>query len=169
MPELLFATPHGSKLYGTAHPGSDNDSFEVYSNRIGRTKARNSKQTIKGSEDVLKTDLSTFVLYAKLGVPQYLEAMYSRLATTDVLGEEFRYSFRPDLWETIHKYRRTMTAFYERGEEEDNDKFRRHAWRLLFNMNAIERGRAFNPTLSKLEIFWIEDNIKTNPLDSYDA
>lgn len=162
---LLFSTPHGSHLYGTAHADSDSDTFEVYINKIGRVKARNAKQKINEYEDAVWCDLSTFTQYAKRGVPQYLEAMYSRMATVDVLGEPFRYSFRPDLWEAIHTYRRTITSFYERGVEEDNDKFRRHAWRLFFNLLLIEQGKVFNPTLNQTTLDYINSVLDVHPLE----
>lgn len=168
MPKLLFSTPHGSHLYGTAHSASDEDFFEVYENRIGRIKARFAKQKISGKDDVLRTDLSTFMQYAKKGVPQYLEAMYSDMATVDLIGTPFRYSFRPDLWEAIHTYRRTITALYNRGLEENDDKFKRHAWRLAFNLRYIERGMKVSPLLSPDELLWINDFIHLDPLECYD-
>ena len=153
---LLFSTPHGSHLYGLAHEGSDEASFEVYENKIGRTKAKTAKQSIVGDEDIVRTDLSTFILYASKGVPQYLEARDSQVATEDKLGELYRYNFRPNLWEAIHTYRRTIKGLWMKGDEfEDGEKrfkFRRHAWRLAWNLGEVERGNYFNPTLEKDKI-----------------
>lgn len=161
MTELLFATPHGSHLYGTAHAQSDNDTFEVYENKIGRKRARYAKQSVKEKDDSLKTDLSTFLLYASKGVPQYLEAMYSQKATVDQLGTLYRYSFRPNIYEAEHTYNRTIKALYERGIEENNLKFVRHAWRLHDNRAYIVQGKYFNPTLSTAKLFLIDNIMKT--------
>lgn len=162
---LLFRTVHGSHLYGTAHANSDVDTFEVHANRPGRRKARYAKQSIKGSDDTLKTDLSTFMLYAAKGVPQYLEAMYSQKSDVDMLGWEFRHRFVPNLYEAMHTYRRTITALYEDGVETGSDKHKRHAWRLYMNMYYVERGLYFNPTLVAGTLEFINQRLDRNPLD----
>ena len=148
---LLLRTVHGSHLYGTAHAGSDMDYFEVYTNNSERTRARYAKQTITGDLDVLKTDLSTFMQYASKGVPQYLEAMYSTKADVDVLGEAFRFRFRPG-HEAIHTYRRTIKSFFEYARENHDPKRYVHALRLLVNLQNIEEGRYFNPTLHPAQV-----------------
>lgn len=164
--EVLFHTVHGSHLYGTSHAGSDRDYFTVYSNVEGRSKARNAKQGFAVNElgettDTMKTDLSTFMLYCQQGVPQYLEALYSRVPTVDALGQPFRLSFTPTLGEAMNKYRRTINAFYE----QDDYKHRRHAWRLWFNMNAIGAGVVFNPELSQMQLEYIDHMIDRHPLE----
>lgn len=163
--EILFHTVHGSHLYGTAHENSDRDYFTVFSNVEGRRKARNALQTIEGDVDSLKTDLSTFMLYAHKGVPQYLEAMYSREPEVDGLGEAFRLRFTPTLGEAVNTYRRTIDNFYEAGDL----KRKMHAWRLWFNLQKIMAGVVFDPKLTENQHDYIADHIMQHPLEPHVA
>lgn len=139
----LLRTPHGSHLYGLATPTSDLDYFIVTTNRIGRVRARNAKQTIKGAEDLLKTDLSTFMQYAEKGVPQYLEAMWSQMATVDRI-HDMRFAYRPNPYQVEKTYVRTIRNFWLA----DDFKRRRHAWRLWLNLLQLKEEGTFNPSLS---------------------
>ncbi len=161
--EILFHTKHGSHLYGTANADSDNDFFTVYSNVEGRKKARNALQTIEGDTDWLKTDLSTFMLYAHKGVPQYLEAMYSREPEVDALGEAFRLRFTPTLGEAVNTYRRTIDNFYKSGDL----KRKIHAGRLWFNMQKIIAGIVFDPKLTDAQFDYILERVHLNPLEPH--
>lgn len=143
---LLLRTVHGSHLYGLNHKDSDYDTFEVYENQIGRIKARNAKQSITDDDDVVRTDLSTFMLYATKGVPQYLEAMWSTMADVDHISD-MRYAFQPDLYETERTYVRTIKNFVKEGSY----KRRRHAWRLHLNLSELHGTGQFNPTLTGVQ------------------
>lgn len=169
---LLFETIHGSHLYGCARPDSDRDSFRVYTNETGRVKARTIRQTIVGGDDVIECDLSTFVLYAGHGVPQFLEAMYSTVPTTDLLGEAYRFSFRPDAAGTRVKYAGFCAKSWEmadrleaRGDMVFARKKRRHAHRLGLAMESIERGLRFDPTLTAAEWERVHANLHRHPFE----
>lgn len=140
----LLETLHGSHLYGLATPESDLDSFRVISDSPKKTKARYAKQTISEDRvnDVVVTDLSTFMLYANKGVPQYLEAMWSPIATVDVISE-MRWAYRPNLYKTEDTYIRTITNFYEAGDA----KRKRHSFRLVINLLEIYDLGWFHPML----------------------
>lgn len=140
--ELLFSTPHGSRLYGLHHANSDHDRMEVY----GFNKFR-PKQKIIGDDDVVKASLDRFLLYCDKGVPQYLEAMFSEQATVNRI-EFITDTYMPNMTHMRDTYFRTIKSFWMFGVENDDHKRRRHALRLLLNLReAHERGR-FNPTLT---------------------
>ena len=145
---MLLQTIHGSHLYGFAHANSDVDIFRVINNKPGRKRARYAKQSIT-DEDALTCDLSTFMQYSGMGVPQFLEAMYSRVATIDELGLAFRLNFRPDIASATEKYSSTIKALYSKGEEQGLPKFIRHGYRLAYNLYELQHGIAFNPTIDQ--------------------
>ena len=157
MRNLLLRTIHGSHLYGFAHADSDYDYFEVYDSPTGRW----AKQTIEGNTDVLRTNLHTFMQYASTGTPQFVEAMYSRKAEVDLLP--FRFSFYPHYGEAIRTYHRTIKALYMKGAEENNDKLKRHAWRLAFNLKMIEERKIFDPTTTESQRAFIMQHINEYP------
>jgi len=150
MRTLLFETIHGSHLYGTNHAQSDTDTFRVFTNLEGRKRARWAKQNINGDDDSLRTDLSTFLQYAQKGVPQYLEAMWSPYASTDLLGEAFRFGFQPDYAETIKTYQRTIKSFWMNGTENNDRKRMLHAFRLEHNLLEFMSMGRFHPHLHPL-------------------
>ena len=150
MAELLFRTVHGSRLYGTAHADSDYDWFEVYGFEKGR-----SKQKITGDLDVVRTSLDSFLWSASRGVPQFLEAMFSTQAEVN----KIRYItevFRPGMVETRTTYKRTIKSLWKKGLETDNLKFCRHAVRLHLNLEQMEAGGRFDPTLDKWGKYYVD-------------
>lgn len=132
---LLFETVHGSHLYGTAHADSDLDIYQVYEGKF------KTKQTIVDGIDRTEISLSNFMLQAGRGMPQALEAMFSQSASVDEISA-IRRGFRPNLWLSADVYTRTIRNF-ARGEL----KQRRHAARLVFNLNDLWESGRFNPTL----------------------
>ncbi|MBC9705784.1 MAG: nucleotidyltransferase domain-containing protein [Enterococcus sp.] len=143
-PETLLLTNTGSKLYGLDHAGSDNDTYRIIPT-INNGRKRNARQIIKGDEDQITMDFKTFARFAYDGQPQALEAMFSPIATIDRISE-FRNSFYAGLNydAMIGRYRRTATAFAH-----GNFKHRRHALRLILNLEEAMRNRGyFNPRLS---------------------
>ena len=139
--ELLLSTPHGSRLYGLAHADSDFDRFEVY----GYEKFK-PKQKITGDQDVTKASLDRFLRYCDKGVPQYLEAMFSQMATVDNMAG-IRETYVPNMTNVRDTYKRTIKSFWLNGVEEDDFKRRRHAWRLWYNLDEMEKAGRFDPTL----------------------
>lgn len=148
----LLETLTGSRLYGNARADSDYDRFIVIANRPRRNnRAKYAKQRIVGQDDTLTTDLSTLMRYASMGVPQYLEAIFSRQATVDRITE-LRYSYRCNLASAVNTYQRTIKNFAE-----GNQKQRRHALRLCLNLDEILDHARFNPTLTSQQWEWIYD------------
>jgi hypothetical protein len=148
--ELIFSTPHGSRLYGLHHADSDYDRFEVY----GYDKFK-PKQKIVGSDDVTKASLDRFLRYCDKGVPQYLEAMFSQQATVDKI-EGIRETYVPNMTNVRDTYKRTIKAFWMDGIENDDFKRRRHAWRLWWNLYEMESNGRFNPTIEEKYIAFID-------------
>lgn len=143
--DILLQTVSGSHLYGLATPESDYDTFVVYADKPnGSKRARYSKQTITEQEDVVTPDLSTFMLYAQKGVPQYVEAMWSNQADIDVI-HDLRHAFKPDYYNTVTTYQRTIKSFYAHQTK----KRIRHAYRLLLNLQDFMAYGKFDPTLDE--------------------
>lgn len=160
--EILFQTIHGSHLYGTARPGSDEDYYTVIANRP-RTRKRYAKQTIKGNRDETVIDFSTWRMYCDLGVPQALEAMFSPIPEVDHIAD-FRRSYHIDTAAVVGRYRRTIKSFSLGGTV----KLRRHALRLAVNLrDAVELGR-FNPVLDPQAVSIITE-VSEWPDDDYFA
>lgn len=153
--ELLFSTPHGSRLYGLAHADSDFDRFEVY----GWDKARG-KQTIEGKDDVTRTSIDSFLRYCDRGAPQYLEAMFSKQATVDAIPY-IRANYHPDMRKVRRKYTSAIIDFWTRGTEAKSLKTRRHALRLLLNLRDMEAFGRFDPTLHPDDAAMITDDAIT--------
>lgn len=142
---LLFKTPHGSRLYGIHHADSDYDTFQVYGWQKGRA-----RQSIQGNQDVTRVSFDKFMTYCEKGVPQYLEAMFSRQATVNLIPY-ITDTYRPNMVNVRDVYKRTIKSFWMDGMENNDAKKRRHAVRLKFNLQSIQvRGR-FNPTMNELE------------------
>lgn len=153
----LFKTVHGSRLYGLAHAGSDEDFYTVLAKKPylgkGQGKARYAKQTIVGAEDSMVVDFGTWVEMCKSGVPQALEAMFSGMALTDEI-EDFRASFRVGT-EVYERYMRTIKSFAL--SEDPGFKKKRHALRLALNLAEMGATGRFNPTLSEADATYITD------------
>jgi hypothetical protein len=156
--EVLFKTVHGSRLYGLAHAGSDEDFYTVVTKkqtdtRYGRqTRARYAKQKIDGMEDSMVVDFGTWVEMCRSGVPQALEAMFSDMPVGDDRIADFRAGYRAGT-EVYERYLRTIKSFAL--SEDPSIKRRRHALRLAINLYEMARTGRFNPTLSKQDADYI--------------
>lgn len=157
---LLFGTVHGSHLYGLAHAGSDYDYFAVH----GWDKFKG-HQRIAGKDDRLNTSYDRFMRYAERGVPQYLEAMWSRKADFDELPFN-RFEYGIDWSKVLDTYQRTIKSFWLNGWEEQNRKKRRHALRLTLNLRSMYETGRFNPTMTPEEIKWCEDRADLDEMES---
>lgn len=156
---LLLRTVHGSRLYGLHNADSDYDWFEVYG--WGKAKTRHK---ITGDDDRTRTSYDTFMRYCDKGVPQFLEALFSRKAEVDHIAF-IRENYVVNLPHVRDVYLRTMKNFWLGG----NFKLRRHALRLLLNLREMQDTGQFNPTLNIQEIFWInqlaQDGSMPDPFD----
>lgn len=149
--KLLFRTIHGSRLYGLANEDSDYDYWEVYSNKIP-SPAKDIQQKIAGKSDVVKMNLSTFMLYANRSSHQVLDCMFSTKVEFDLLSD-FRNNFYINTATFVPLYERTIKAFGMRNESDGEPKYvlksKRHALRMYYQLqDGLEHGR-FNPTLTE--------------------
>lgn len=140
--ELLLRTIHGSRLYGLSHAESDYDYFEVY----GWNKFRG-KQKISGGDDRTRQSYDRFMRYCEKGVPQYLEAMFSRMADIDNFPFN-RMEYGINHVNVRDTYLRTIKSFWLAGIEENDFKKKRHSARLSLNYLDMQKTGRFNPTLS---------------------
>lgn len=140
---LLLRTPIGSRLYNTHHEHSDWDTLEVYANTVP-SPSRQIKQKIRGDQDVVQMNLSTFMNYAYRSSHQILECMFSQQADIDLIRDmRLRYFINTGTFVSL--YRRTIKAF----ALSDSIKSVRHAMRMTYNLQeGISFGR-FNPTMSE--------------------
>lgn len=146
---VLFATPHGSHLYGTAHAESDFDRFVVVTKQPYAThnaKSKYAKQTIRGGVDETVVDLTTFLNGCWKGVPQYLEAMFSPFPEMDRIAE-LRANYRVGTG-VLSTYLRTIKSF-SFDTRDGGVKKRRHALRLGLNGRDILQYGRFNPRLDE--------------------
>ena len=142
-----MSTPHGSHLYGLAHAGSDNDTFEVW---LGRR----TRQSMQGADDVLRVSYDDFLKGVAKGVPQFLEALYSPYKTVDRLDH---LSLHPSYWTTVNTYLRTIKSFWRDDPTAPRDfKLRRHSARLALNLQEFMEKGYFNPVLDATGREWCE-------------
>lgn len=143
--EVLFKTPHGSRLYGLHNDNSDYDWYTVVSENPTNRK-RYARQTIVDQTDSFVVDIGTWLQMVSDGVPQACEALMSRVPVVDKITElRESYVLPPSISE---RYLRTVKSF----ALSDTYKSKRHATRLALNLrSALAYGR-FNPTLNDLEV-----------------
>lgn len=143
--QVLFQTPHGSRLYGLNHAGSDEDWYTVVI-KPPTKKKKYSTHKIVGDDDSVVVDFGTWLTLCEKGVPQALEAMFSTVPTVDKLAD-LRAGYRagPAAYDT---YLRTIKSF----ALQDEFKPKRHALRLALNMSDMRETGRFNPTLSPLRV-----------------
>lgn len=142
-----MSTPAGSHLYGLAHAGSDNDTFEVW---LGRR----TRQSMQGADDVLRVSYDDFVKGVAKGVPQFLEALYSPYKTVNKLEH---LKLHPAYWTAVNTYLRTIKSFWRDDPTAPRDfKLRRHSARLAWNLEEFMQKGYFNPVLDETGREWCE-------------
>lgn len=146
---VLFQTIHGSKLYGLSHADSDDDYYRITPTRYV-TRKLNAKHKITGDEDVVTVDFASFTKLCQEGSPQALEAMFSRKAVSPFF-ESYRKNWFASDPNVVAKYIRTIHSF-SLNETEKQEKYRRHALRLSFNLDELVHTGRFNPTLSPQQV-----------------
>lgn len=143
--EILFKTPHGSRLYGLNHADSDEDWYTVVV-KPPTKKKRYSTHKIIDNDDSVVVDFGTWLVLCEKGVPQALEAMFSTMPVTDNLAA-LRAGFRAGSG-AYDTYLRTIKSF----ALQDEFKPKRHALRLALNMRDLREYGKFNPTLKRYEV-----------------
>lgn len=143
---MLLKTVHGSRLYGLSTEQSDYDYWEVYANRLP-SPTKLIKQTITGELDVVRCNLSTFMMNAGKGSPQALETMFSDKCEIDEIST-LRRNYRLDTGRFYHTY----NSLIYRNLYSDKKNAARHCARLALNLRqGLAYGR-FEPTLSEKKI-----------------
>ena len=163
--EVLFKTVHGSRLYGLAHAGSDEDFYTVVS-KVKTARAKYAKQSIVDGVDSVVVDFGTWLYQCEAGVPQALEAMFSYMQIGEDKLKDFRRGFRAGT-QTWERYLRTIKSFAL--DEDNNYKKKRHALRLAWNLNELAKYGRFNPTLSEYDIKNINSLALLPPEDVYET
>lgn len=158
--KILFRTIHGSHLYGLANADSDLDYYTVIP-RVKSNHRKYAKQSIVDGVDSMTVDFTTWLHYCDEGVPQALEAMFSQVPEVDLLTD-FRASYRINTANVVRTYKRTALNF-SRGEK---FKQRRHAIRLMLNLNDMLVYGRFNPTLEQEDIDFLNRQMEM-PEDEY--
>lgn len=141
----ILRTIHGSHLYGLNRIGSDLDVFRVVAHR--------NKALVRcdGPFDYREFSLHKFLEYIYNGSHQSLEALFSPYAVIHPHYEPMFRSMRATGPTVFSAYRRTIKAFAH-GDE----KKRRHAVRLGFNLADLREYGRFNPKLTDGQIAMVK-------------
>jgi hypothetical protein len=157
----LLVTPMGSRLYGLSHADSDYDYWTVI-DKVKSKRAKYNKHSIVGDQDNTVIDFGTWIDQCQAGVPQALEAMFSRMATTDRIAS-YRSNFKAGT--DYSKYLGIMKNMSI--EHPDSFKHKRHILRLALNMRSLRESNRFNPTLNHLQIELINSLAKLDMTHVY--
>lgn len=149
--ELIFTTPHGSRLYGWHHENSDHDIFEVTTST--RSRARQTVSYAEGTDKV-SVGLDTYLRRVREGSHQAVEALFSPYKVWGSSPEATYFrpylsSLRVQGADVFAAYERTIKRFCH-GEF----KQRRHAVRLALNLSDLRSEGRFNPVMSPFHIQW---------------
>lgn len=127
---VLFATVHGSYLYGTAHENSDLDFYVVVQ------EGKNSQKVYDDGTDVLRVSLEKFLSLVNAGSHQAVEALYSpyKVVNPDNPYSHLVTALRPSRSAFMRKSLSAASSFRHRLEETTDtkkaEKYARHARRL---------------------------------------
>ena len=146
--DVIFATVHGSYLYGTAHSESDVDFYVVVQ------EGKSSQKVFPDRTDVLLVSLDKFLELVAGGSHQAVEAPYSPYK---VVGRDNPFSYlmgalRPPRNEFMRKCLSAARSFRGRvaeGGERNPEKLLLHAQRLEDSALAMLEGR-YNPVYKEL-------------------
>lgn len=147
MNTVLF-TVHGSHLYGLDHEDSDYDTYRVV---LDGPKDKTT-QVIADNHDATEVHIARFVAQCFRGVPQALEALYSRNSAVNSNYAPFFRGIRVNRFQAYDTYRRTALAI---GLSGDGFKARRHGLRLALNLQELMEFGRFDPTLDPTTARWI--------------
>lgn len=142
----ILYTMHGSHLYGLAHEHSDWDTYRV----VLCDDMRYTSHMVDDVSDSTVIHLDRFVQQVNKGVPQALEALYSRSATHNTAYLPYLRSLRPDPYTVADTYWRTALNFAV-----GDFKQMRHAMRLVLNLHDFMRYGSFNPQLTPAEVTFV--------------
>jgi predicted nucleotidyltransferase len=157
---VVLKCQHGSHLYGTAHANSDYDYYTIYDfyNQRYRPKKK-AQQRIQGDLDEVEVTLDRFTDLCFKGVPQAVEVLFSpKEAWVEENGwmnisahiKNELVNYIPAILET---YRRTALNFF--WSNKDQEKKRKHAFRLLLNARELKTSGEMHPRLDKEQVEFI--------------
>lgn len=167
----ILRTIHGSHLYGLAHSESDIDTYEVV---LGCSK--NFAWNRNEEEDANHIHLNRFQQAVENGAPQALEALFSPEAEIAPGWEAFFAGLRPGIDNARATYRRAIRSFGSdnggrtgaAAERTDPVKMRRHALRLIYNLDDLVRFGRFNPTITPADAWVTSASAETGPTPGFD-
>lgn len=145
MSNVIFATVHGSRLYGLSNNHSDEDYFIVTDSKRPRA-----KHSMHSSVDICEVGIDAFLERALSGSHQSVEAMFSPFKGW---GEGMERAWGP----MIEGHRITGAGVFEKYERTikkfafGDFKRRRHACRLSLNLAALRENGRFNPVMTETE------------------
>lgn len=144
--KTILYTMHGSHLYGLAHEHSDRDTYRV----VLCDDKRYISHMVDDVSDSTEIHFDRFVGQVNKGVPQALEALYSRSATHNTAYLPYLRALRPDPYTVADTYWRTALNFAV-----GDFKQMRHALRLALNLHDFMRYGSFNPQLTPAEVTFV--------------
>lgn len=139
---MIATSPTGSHLYGTAHAGSDKDTYSIHTEMAG------TKHTICGEDDDLRIGLDPYIERLTGGAPQAVEMRYSGMAWYHPAYRPFLLSLEPDPAMLTDRYERAIRNFLDWEDKKASPKRRRHAIRLTINREQYHRYGFINPTMT---------------------
>lgn len=137
----ILRTVHGSRLYGTAHAGSDYDWYTVVAD------GRRPRQSIVGDQDNVILPYRDFIKQVRRGVPQACEALWSPEAVIHPDYLPFLRGIR--LWggDVADRHERTVRNFCY-----GDFKRRRHAVRMAWNLHNLRQQGWYYPRMSQEQV-----------------
>lgn len=141
--KVILRVAHGSHLYGMARPDSDYDYYEIYDFLNQRYRPRKqAKQRINDDLDEVTVSLDRFKSICFNGVPQAIEVLFAPEEAWIVengwldISAQIKLELVKHMPAVLETYRRTaMNFFYS---IKDQEKRRKHAFRLLLNANQLK-------------------------------
>lgn len=144
---VVLLTQTGSRLYGLHNKRSDYDWYAVV---LEGTKTAHK---VVGDEDVTVVPLSHYLDLVARGVPQALEALWSRNAYRDERYAPLLAALRPNLWQARYRHLSEQGNFNPDNYSAEEIAYRtrkayRHKARLALQWLAMLQHGTYNPELT---------------------
>ena len=140
---LLLRMLAGSRLYGTAHAGSDYDWYEIVDQGKPFHRAHDPEYG-----DITRWPLSMLMRIAEKGGHNALDVMFAPRGWPEVdLLADLRESYVANPWACWPRFHKTIKSVLNRGDA----KGELHAQRLADNLESIMRTGRYNPVWIRRE------------------